>query len=75
METDIKLGKTYIFKIIQLRISSDSWLGNFEKKALTDIAISLARDILPGLVSNLTSTSISKFKRKISRKGALRAGK
>ena len=42
-----------------------SWLGNLGKKALTNIVIPLARDNLPGLVSNLTSNAINKFKRKI----------
>ena len=51
-----------------------SWLGNLGKKALTNIVIPLARDNLPGLVSNLTSNAINKFERKISRKGAMRAG-
>ena len=45
------------------------------KKAPTNIAISLARDNLPGLVSNLTSNAINKFERKISVKEAVRAGK
>ena len=35
----------------------------------------MARDNLPGLVSNLTSSAITKFDRKISGKGAVRAGK
>ena len=41
---------------------------------LTNIAVPLARDNLPGLVSNLTSNAINKFERKISEKGAFRAG-
>ena len=45
------------------------------KKTLTKIAIPLARDNLPGLVSYLTSNVINKFERKISGKGAVRAGK
>ena len=44
-------------------------------KALTNIALSLARDSLPGLVSNLTSNAINKFERKTSGKRAVRAGK
>ena len=40
-----------------------------------DIAIPLARNNLSGLVSNLTSNAINKFERKISGKGAVRAGK
>ena len=40
-----------------------------------NVAIPLARDNLPGLVSNLTSNAINKCERKISGKGAARAGK
>ena len=75
MWTDIKLNKAQISQIIQAYGSLGSWLGNLGKKSLTKIAIPLARDNLPGLVSNLTSNGINKFERKISRKGAVRAGK
>ena len=74
MSTDKKLSKTQISKIIQLGGSFGSWLGNFGKKALTSIAVPLARDNLPGLVSILTSNSINKFERKVSGKWALRSG-
>ena len=40
-----------------------SWLGNFQKKTLTNIAILLARYNLAGLVSNLTSSAINKCDR------------
>ena len=73
MSTDVKVSKTYISKILQSRGCFRSWLANLRKKALTNIVISLARDNLPGLVSNLTSNAINKFERKISRKGAMRA--
>ena len=46
-----------------------------EKKALTNIAIPLARDSLPGLLGNLASSAINKFERKIKGKAAVRAGK
>ena len=75
MSTDIKLSKAQISKIIQSGGSFGSWLGNLGKKALTNIAIPLARDNLPGLVGHLTSSAINKFDRKISGKGAVRAGK
>ena len=75
MSTDIKLSKAQISKIIQSDGSFGSWLGNLGKKVLTNIAIPLARDNLPGLVSNLTSSTINKFERKISGKGTVRAGK
>ena len=59
MTTDIKLSKGQISKIIQLGGSFGCWLGNLEKKTLTNIAIPLARDNLPGLLSNLTSIAIN----------------
>ena len=43
-----------------------------EQKALTRVAVPLARDNLPGLVRNLTSNAITKFHRKISRKEAIK---
>ena len=43
--------------------SFGSCLGNLGKKALTKIAIPLARDNLPELVSNLTSNAINKFEK------------
>ena len=75
MSKDIKLNKAQISKIIQSCRSFGSWLCNLGKKTLTHIAISLARDNLPWLVSNLTSNSINKLERKISGTGAVRAGK
>ena len=75
MSTDIKLSKAQISKIIRSGGSFGYWIGNLGKKVLTNIAILLARDNLPGLVSNLTSNVIKKFERKISGKGAFRARK
>ena len=75
MPTDIKLSKAQIFKIIESGGSFGSWLGNLGKKALTNIAIPLARNNLPGLVRSLTSNVINKFERKVSGTGAVRAGK
>ena len=39
-------------------------LGNLGKKVITDFAIPLARDNLPGLVSILASNVINKLKKK-----------
>ena len=75
MSTNIKLSKAQISKIIQPGGSFGSCLGNLGKKGLTNIAITLEIDNLPGLESNLTSNVINKFERKISRKEAVRAGK
>ena len=63
ISTDLKLSKTQSQKIIQSGEFFDSWLSNLGKKSLTNIAIPLARDNLPGLESNLTSNAINKFKR------------
>ena len=48
MSTDIKLSKAQISNIIQSGRSFGSWFANLGKKALTNIAIPLARDNLPG---------------------------
>ena len=53
MSIYIKLTKAQISKIIQSGGSFGSWLANLCKKALTNAAIPLARDNLPGSVSNL----------------------
>ena len=47
----------------------------YEKKALTNISISLARDNFPGLIIKLTSNAINKFERNINGKGAVKAVK
>ena len=77
MSTYIKLSKAQIPKIIQSGGSFGSWLDNLckKKKALTNIAIPLARGNLLGLVSNLASNAINKFTRKISGKEAVKGGK
>ena len=62
-------------KIIKSGGSSGLWLANLGKKALTNIAIPLARKNLPGCVINLFSSAINQFDRKISAKGSVRAGK
>ena len=72
MSTDIKLSKA---QINHSGGSFGSWLGNSGKNALTNIAIPLARENLPGFVSNLTLSAINEFDRKISRIGVVRAGK
>ena len=70
MSTDIKLSKAQVSKIIQSGGSVGSWLANFGKKALTNVAITLARDNLLGLVSNLSSNAMNRLERKITWKGA-----
>ena len=52
MPTDKKLSKAQISKLIESGGSFGSWLANLGKKAVTNVAIPLARDNLPGLVRN-----------------------
>ena len=75
MTTDIKLSKAQISEIIQSGGSLSHWLSNLGKKARTDLVTPLARDNLPGLVSNLALNLIKKFERKISATGAGAVGK
>ena len=74
MSTDIKFSKAQLSKIIQSEGPFGSWLSNLGEKALTNVAIPLAIDNLPGFVINVASNAINKSERKIGRKGALRAG-
>ena len=62
--TDIKLSKIQIFKIILSGGSICSWFSNLGKKAQTNVVISLSRDNLLVLVSNLISDAIKKKKKK-----------
>ena len=48
-------------------------MGNIGERALTNIATPIARDKLPGLVRNLTSSTINTFDRKISGTGPVGA--
>ena len=75
MSTDIKLSNAQLSKMIQSGGFLRNMFGNLVKKVISDLAIPLAIDNLPGLVSNLASNEINKFKRKIGGKGAVRAGK
>ena len=75
MSRDTKLSKAKISKIIQWSGSCDSWLANLVKKALKSVTISLARNNLLELVSNLTSNATKKFGKKISGKEAVWIGK
>ena len=53
--------------IIQSGGSFCSWLADVGKKAPANVAIPLARENLPGLVNNLTSSAIKKFDRKMAK--------
>ena len=75
MSTDVKLSKAQISKIIQSGGFLGPWLNKLGRKVVTDLAIPFARNKLPELVSTIASNAINKFERRISGKGAVRAGK
>ena len=54
--------------MIQSGGSFGSWLSTLSKKALTNVAIPLVRDNLPGLVTNITTNAINRSERKMSGK-------
>ena len=70
-------------KLTQVQISKMTWSGGFlrnmlanlRKKVVADLAIPLARDNLPKLISKLASSLVNKFERKISGTETVRAGK
>ena len=48
MSADIKLSKAQISTVIQYGGFFCNTLGNLDKKVITDLAVSLARNVLPG---------------------------
>ena len=74
MSTDVKLIKTQISKIIQ---SGGSLFPDqiIQAKSAKNVAISFTKNNLPGLGSNVASSAINTFERKISGKGAVRTAK
>ena len=75
MSTDVKLSKAQIYKKIQLGGFLRNMFSNLGKNVMTDLAIALAKDNLPRLISNLAADTISKFEIKINGKGAVRRRK
>ena len=63
MWTDIQLSKAQISKIIQSSECFASWFGNLDKKTRLNLAISLAKNNVPILVSNLAWNATHKFKK------------
>ena len=50
-------------------------MGNLSKKVLLELVVRLTKDVLPELATKATLSVLDKFERKISRQGAIRAGK
>ena len=64
MSTDIRLSKAQISKIIQSRGFLGKTFGKLGKKVLLDLAIPLAKDVLPNLATIATSSVLDKFEKK-----------
>ena len=62
-------------KITQSGKFLGSAIGILGKEALINLAVPLAKDILPKLVAKAFSSILDKFERKISGRGAVREGK
>ena len=75
MSTDIKLSKAQLSEIIQSDGFICNMLNNLGEKVIVHLAVPLARDNLPGLVSDLASNATNKFERKKIWKGAVRIAK
>ena len=79
MSTNVKLSKIQLCKTIQsggfLGKTLGNMMGNLSKKVLLDLAVPLAKDVLPILAIKVTSSVLDKFERKISRQVAARKGK
>ena len=62
MWTDIQLSKAQTSKIIQSSEYFASWFVNLDKKLLANVAILLAKNNVPILVSNLAWNAIINLK-------------
>ena len=63
MSTDIRLRKAQISKIIQSGEFLGKTLGKLGKKVLLDLAVCLAKDVLPKLATKATSSVLDKFEK------------
>ena len=79
MSMHVKLSKAQLSKIIQLGWflgkTLSNMMSNLGKKALLDLAVYLAKDVLLELATKATSSVLDKFERKRSGWGAVRAWK
>ena len=75
----MKLSKARLSEIIQPGgfpgIALSNIMGNLTKKAVLDLAVPLAKGVLPKLATKATSSVLVEFERKISKQGAVREGK
>ena len=73
MSTNINLSTAQLSKNIQsggsLSKSLGNMMGDLGKKALLELAVPLAEDVLPRLATKAISFVLAKFERKISVQG------
>ena len=74
--TDIKLSRVKITQLGGfLGKMLDNMIGNLGEKTLLDLVIPFAKDVWPKVATKATLPALDKFERKISGRGAVRAGK
>ena len=67
--------KTQLSKMTQSGGFVDKIVGNLGKRALLDLSVLLANNVLPQLANKATLSILDNFERKISGKRAVRVGK
>ena len=68
MSRGMKLSKAQLSKIVQRSRFLGNMLSDLDKKALASVAVPFAKDILPGLISNVASNAINKFEKRVGGK-------
>ena len=69
MSTDIRLSKAKIPTIIESGGFHGKSFGKLRKKVLLDLAVPLAKDVLPKLATKATSSVLDKLKKKKKKLG------
>ena len=64
MSADIKISQVQLAKIVQSGGFLSKTLGNLGKSVLLDLAVPLAKDVLPKLATKANSSVLDKFGRK-----------
>ena len=73
--SDIKLSKAKFSEMVDPGGFLGNIMGNLSKKVLLELVVPLTKDVLAELATKATLSVLDKFERKISRQGAIRAGR
>ena len=60
----MKLSKAQLYKITQSGALLDNMVDNLDKKALINLSVLLAKDVLPKLATKATNSLLDKFEKK-----------